>query len=118
MFPIILAGMMGIITDSQTGLAVPIYSISYIGIAVISKVFLGKFISYGEYRASFVNVSIGIFIIYGTDLALRTSTITGLFWLVPLLFNISATLLVLFIFIILGRHYFNWIEKETEERFR
>jgi len=117
-FPIFLAGLMGVMTDAATGNQIPIYSIAYLSIAVISKIFLGKFNSYGEVRANLINMLTGITIIYGTDLAFKAGDIYSLSWFLPFVLNVILAFAVLVLYIWVGRRFFTWIEKETEERFR
>lgn len=117
-FPLILAGFFGLLTDAVSGNAIPVFSIAYLSVVIISKIFFGKFVSYGEFRANLITISIGIAIIYGTDLALRLTSISGFYWLLPFVFNIVFAYLLLILYIWAGRTYFAWIEKNTEERFR
>lgn len=117
-FPIILAAALGLVSDSVSGNVIPVFLIAYLAVTLISKVFMSKFTSYGEIRANIINITIGMFIIYGTDLVLTMGNIKGLQWLLPILINMSVTYLLLIIYIIAGQKYFNWLEKETEERFR
>lgn len=117
-FPVLLAGVVGISMDAVSGNVIPIYSIAYVLIAVISKVLLGRFISYGELRANMINMIIGITVIYGTELALNFGNIHDFSWLWMFLVDIACAFLVLIVYIWLGRKYFSWVEKMTEERYR
>lgn len=117
-FPIILAGVMGILTDALTGGTVPIFLIAYVSIVLISNVFMGRFISYGEIRANIINITIGMVIIYGTDIVIRLTAINSLSWFVPFAVAVGLTYLLLVLYLLVGRTYFAWIEKESEERFR
>lgn len=117
-FPIFLAGFFGILTDAVVGNSIPIFSIAYLVTVLISKFFLSKFLSYGEFRANLINLSLAMTIIYGTDIALNLVNIHSWGWLFLLATNVLLTFLVLMVYLWLGQPYFSWIEKETEERFR
>lgn len=117
-FPIILAGIMGIITDSVSGNVIPVFSIAYVLVTLISKIFQAQFLSYGEMRAYMINISLALFIIFGTDFALKIQGLHGFSWVLPLGLSIIITYVLLILYTFLGRKYFSWIEKETEERFR
>jgi hypothetical protein len=117
-FPIILAGVMGLATDAVSGSPVPVFSIAYMAVVIISKVFMGRFLSYGEIRANLINVSVGLTIIYGVNLAIQINTVSGYLWVLAVLANIGATFLTLIAYLWFGHDFFLWIEKETEERYR
>lgn len=117
-FPIILAGLSGLVMDAVSANPIPFYSIAYISIAVISKVFLGIFVSYGEFRANLINMGVGLAVIYGSELAMKVGNIQSFDWMWVLIVNIPLAFLVLAFYMWAGRNYFSWIEKETEERFR
>lgn len=118
LFPIILAGVLGMLTDAVAGNYIPVYSIAYLLVIFTSKVFFNRFISYGEFRANIINVFMAITIIYGTEIALTLENINNADWILPLLLNIVLTFAFLFLYMRFGRKYFSWIEKETEERYR
>lgn len=117
-FPIILAFIMGIIMDAAVNSTIPIYLFAYLSVVIISRVFMGRFISYGEGRANIINIGIGIMIIYGVQIFYKLEYIKSWHWLVPLALSIAVTYILLPIYLRLGRRYFSWIEQETEERFR
>lgn len=117
-FPVILAAVAGLLVDSVSTVVVPVYAIAFISIALVSKIFLNRFISYGEFRANIINISIGLLIIFGTDIAFRINSISSYAWLWPFSFGIFLTFLTLAIYMYFGHNYFSWVEKETEERFR
>jgi len=117
-FPVILACLLGLLTDSVAGGQVHIYLVAYLGVVLISKLFLDRFLSYGEFRANMISLAFGITIIYGADLAFKIGSLSGWSWVLPLLANLLAILAVLTLYVWLGQRYFCWLEKETEERFR
>lgn len=117
-FPVFLAVFLGIAMGSVTGEARFTYLVAYLGVVLISKIFLDRFISYGEFRANLVTIIFGIFVIYGSNLVFGTVSLAGWSWLVPVTASVLTTILVLVIYIVLGQKYFSWLEKETEERFR
>lgn len=118
MYPIILAGIMGILTDAVAETVFPVFSTTYLVIAIISKFFLNRYESYGEFRANVINLSIGVLIIYGTELALHMGSLSGFSWILPFVLNIGMAFLALALYVLLGRRFFVWVEKKTEERFR
>ena len=117
-YPIFLGGMLGIVTDSISGNQIPIYFISYLLIVLVSKVFLTRFISYGEFRANLLTVTIGMSAIYLVDITSIYAHIQSWAWLTSLVISIFTTYLVLALYLWVGQAYFTWLEKETEERFR
>jgi len=117
-YPIFLAGTLGLLTDSVSGGNLHIYLATYLGIVLISKVFLNRFLSYGEFRANLINLAFGVFVIYGADIALKLSVLGGWFWILPIMLNVFVVVVILSLYTLFGQRYFCWLEKETEERFR
>jgi cell shape-determining protein MreD len=118
-FPIILGGIFGFLLDANTFSKFPVFTIAFIAVAAISKLFFARFVSYGEFRATFVLTLIGLAIIYGFEVPAQLSSLTWSFgWLIPIIFNFLLTYFVLVLFIYILRKYFDWVEKSTEERFR
>lgn len=119
-FPIILAAIMGIFTDGITGNRVPLFTITYVLVVLVSKLFFTRFTSYGEMRASLISLTGALVIILGVDMAVRFMDISSwsVSWILPLSISIALTYFLLFIYLWVGHRYFTWVEKETEERFR
>jgi Kef-type K+ transport system membrane component KefB len=117
-YPIILASLIGILTDATTGSNVPIFFSAYLLVTLIAKVFLSKFINYGELRANLINLLVGMAIILGVDLTTRSISLHGWTWIPVLLINVALTCLILVLYTWFGRRYFSWIESQTEERYR
>ena len=118
-FPILLGGAVGLMMDATTLSHIPVFAIAFISVTAISKVFFAQFISYGESRASLLLTLLGLVIIYGFEIPTQLATFTwSIGWLIPILFNIALTFIVL-VFMIFGfRKYFDWVEKTTEGRYR
>ncbi|GEM_PF-1082076 len=118
-FPIILAAIFGFLLDANVLSKFPIFTIAFVAVTAISKLFFARFVSYGELRASFILTLLGLVIIYGFEVPTQIATLSWSFgWLVPIFFNFILTYLVLIIMIIGFRKYFDWVEKSTEERYR
>jgi len=118
-FPIILGGISGLLMDATTLNRLPVFAITFIVITAISKIFFARFISYGELRATLVLTLIGLILVYSLEIPALLSHFTLTYgWIVPIVFNILATYLVLIIMLYAFRKYFDWVEKTTEGRFR
>lgn len=117
-FPIFLAGIMGYLTDSVIMNTVTIYSIAYLSIAIITKVAMNRFISYGELRANFITALLGIVVIYGFDIYTRIDNLNYLGLTIQIGLNTSLMFILIVFYLRAGRKYFSWIEDETESRFR
>ena len=117
-FPIFLAGIIGFLTDGILVNSLPIFSIAYLTVAIMTKVFFERFSGYGELRANIINLFSGLTIIYIPIFIQQFTTISSLSWGINLIFNILANFVVLFLYLWAGQKYFLWVERKTEERFR
>jgi len=117
-YPYFLALLAGLIYDSATRLTLPLYTLLFISIILFSKFLFSKLTSYSVNRAIYILVLVGyiISIFFSYDVIISSYQNVSLYIL--LIINILAVFTESFLLLRFGGKYFDWIEKETRERFR
>lgn len=119
LFPIILGVAAGMLLDAGTLSKIPVFTITFLLVTALSKIFFLRFVSYGELRASLLLTTLGLVLIYAIQIFPQvTTTQWSIGWFVPLTLNLALTYGALALIIIGFRGYFDWVEKTTEERYR
>jgi len=117
-YPYFMALFAGVIYDVATKLTLPLYTLLFIFIILISKFLFSKLTSYSINRAIYILVAIGfiISVSFSYETVINSYQYSSLYIL--LVTNLFALFIESFLLLHFGGRYFDWIEKETSERFR
>ena len=117
-FPIFLAAVAGIMLDSVTHNQLPVYAISLVFVATITKIFFSHITAYNEVRANLIIIVVGLVLVYALEIPYQIifHNITAIVSAIGV--NTILNVIFLFIFTIIFKKYFDWLEIKTEDRFR
>ena len=116
--PLLLAFMTGIVYDALGGTVFPVYTITFLAVAISAKLLLNNLTSYGVYKASFGLVGVGLLFTIILSYPSVVSSLRNPNLLVYILSMFLSTFIFAGVLYLSASKFFDYIEKYSSERFR